>query len=130
MMAERVLISAIIVLASSILPMPNLFIVAVNLIMIIGLLIMHKKTQEGFAENEKRGIFSHIYQNYTLRQVINMVMSTAVQLLLSYSQMAMDGIKTTSDLASAAMFLGITTPTIYSALLMVSLATTIFFWVW
>ena len=42
----------------------------------------------------------------------------------------MDGIKTSSDMINVAQFIGITAPTIYSALLIVSLVLTIFFWVW
>lgn len=45
MMVERVLISAIIVLASSMLPMPNLFIVGVYVLMTVGLIVMRSKSQ-------------------------------------------------------------------------------------
>lgn len=44
--------------------------------------------------------------------------------------MEIEGIKTSSDMMNAAQFIGITAPTIYSALLVTSLVTTIFFWVW
>ena len=86
MMVERVLVSAIIVLASSMLPMPNLFIVGVYVLMIVGLIIMHRRTQSRLPEDERKGIFSHIYKNYTLRQMINLLMTIIIQLILCYSQ--------------------------------------------
>lgn len=129
-MIERIITSAVIVLTPQLFRLSGLLIVGFYIILGSGLLFMYSRTQCALLQEEKKGLFSYIYRNYTLRQVINFIFGIMIQVVLCCSQGQMNSIETTEDVLNTSESTGKIAPTMFLVLIIMSMVVTVFFWVW
>lgn len=127
-MVERILVSVFIVLLAPLFSYVGVIIIVIYLAFLLMLVFCHRRLQS-IKEEERVPFFSHLYQNYTLRQSVNFITIIVIQLVFLIQQAQYSSL-TLEEAMTANEFTKKMAPILVLSLLLINLIFNVFLWVW